>query len=316
MTKTAIAVTLVNALAYGGITTGFMLIFWKSFWLTYLGLKAGRRLSVHKKNALAMNRLHRHIFYLLGSSMERPCKPEAFVWGCGLFFLFLTMVSLRSFRLFTALGIGALGGFTPYLLLRIRLESRRRRGSMEGEKLVSQLLRQYRICGGNIYEALERVIPLIDDCKVSRGLLYRMLLRLRNTGNDLEIRESASMFAFGIGTNWSHMLSGCIRMGAVRGLNVSLGLEDILLQMRQAKKRMEERKRLNNEAMRLTLFMVPLLYLSTVLLSTHYLEVPPAKFIKNQMGTAEGLLLLLLIAFLFTLNLALIEMVNNQKLDY
>ena len=274
------------------------------------------RLAAGTEHAEAMDPLKRHLHYLLNATMEKPCSPGLFLAGNAVLVCFLALTAARSFHPLTALVIGGSGGAVPYLFLRLRLETRRRRGSAEGEKVISEFLRQYRICGRNVYEALERTIPQIRDCKVCCRLLHRLLLRLRSTGSALEIREAAGVFSYAVGTNWSRMLAGCIRLAAEKGRDVSLGLEDILIQMGQARGRMEERKRLNSEAMRLTLFMVPLLYLSTAGLSVYYLEVPFPKFIQNQIGTPEGMLLLLFIGFLFVLNLALIEAVNNQKMDY
>ncbi|MBQ2868127.1 MAG: hypothetical protein IJE87_07120, partial [Firmicutes bacterium] len=98
--------------------------------------------------------------------------------------------------------------------------------------------------------------------------------------------------------------------------SIAMGLEDILVQMRQAMANMEERKRMNSESTRITIFMVPLLYLGTIGLSLYYLEMSPKHFLENQIGTPEGLLLLLGNVFLFCVNLAALEIVNNQKLDF
>lgn len=316
MNRMELIETAAAALLYGGFLAGILLVFRRSFEGMYRRIAARHRLSAGKKHVQSMDPFMAHLHYLLGAALEKPCSPGMFLTWSGLLMFFLSLTAMRSFHPATALGMGAAAACTPYLLLRIRLESRRRRGSMEGEKVVSELLRQYRICDKNIYESLEKVIPELRGCPVCCRLLHKVLLRLRSTGNVLEIREACGLLSFTVGTNWSHMLAGCIRLAAERGFDVSLGLEDVLVQMRQAREQLEERRRLNSEAMRLTLFMVPLLYASTVLLSVYYLEMPLPKFIQNQAGTPEGVLMLLFIAFLFVFNLAILEMVNNQKLDY
>lgn len=316
MNKALAVNTVVCGALYGGYFIGLTLLFRRSFELAYRRARARHRLSAGVKHAQSMDPIMRHLHYLLGAVLEKPCRPQTFLFWSGFLMFFMSLVSMKSFHPITALGIGGAGAAIPYLLLRLRLETRRRRGSLEGEKVVSELLRQYRICDKNVYESLERLIVEIGSCKVCRPLLHRMLLRLRNTGNVLEIREEVSMFSFAVGTNWSCMMARCIRLAAERGFDVSLGLEDILIQMGQARERMEQRKRMNSEAMRLTLFMVPLLYASTVLLSIYYLEVPLSKFVQNQVGTPDGMLMLLFIGFLFLVNLAILEIVNNQKLDY
>ena len=73
---------------------------------------------------------------------------------------------------------------------------------------------------------------------------------------------------------------------------------------------------MNSESARITVFLVPVLYLSTIGLSLYYLEMSPVQFLENQIGTPEGLILLLGNVFLFAVNLAILEVVNNQKLDF
>ena len=41
-----------------------------------------------------------------------------------------------------------------------------------------------------------------------------------------------------------------------------------------------------------------------------------AKLFDNQFGTSEGLLLFFFIVFLFVVNIALIQLVINQRFDY
>lgn len=316
MTRTEIIEVFMAVLLYSMFFFGIALAFQRSFVGLYRVFAARKRLSAKKKHVQSMDPVMAHLHYLLNATLKNPCSPERFLFYSGLLFFLLTVNAMRSFHILTAMGIGAGSAFMPYLLLRIRLESKRRRGSTEGEKVVSELLRQYRIADKNIYEALERVVPEIRDCRVCCPLLHKMLLRLRSTGNALEIRETAQTFSFAVGTNWSHMLAACIRLAAERGFDVSIGMEDVLVQMRQAKERVEERRRLNSEAMRLTVFMVPFLYICTIGLSVYYLELPLSRFLKNQIGTPEGVIMLMGILFLFLFNLAALEMVNNQKMDF
>jgi len=112
------------------------------------------------------------------------------------------------------------------------------------------------------------------------------------------------------------MLANCIRISAESGINVTLALEDIQIQLREARLLFEERKRLNSESARMVVFLAPTMYAGTVLMSVKYLGMPLGKLLKNQFCTEEGFLLILLIIFLFLINLALIEIINNQRFDY
>ena len=112
------------------------------------------------------------------------------------------------------------------------------------------------------------------------------------------------------------MLANSIRVSAESGLNVSLALEDILIQLREARQIFEERKRLNSESARMVVFLAPVMYLGTILMTVRYLGIPFTKLLRNQFHTEQGFLLILLISFLFLINLTLIEIINNQRFDY
>jgi len=78
----------------------------------------------------------------------------------------------------------------------------------------------------------------------------------------------------------------------------------------------EERKRLNSEAAKMTFYMVPLIYLTTLFMAIKYLDITPERLIQNQFGTKEGIILFFFIAFFFIVNMALIQLVINQRFDY
>lgn len=310
------ALVAINGLIYTMGMAGLGFLFWDSWSMWYRQIRLRRRYRLAKKNKKEQSAFHRHIYMVLQSSMKHPCSAEAFYLWIGMLFVTVFVVSLRIFGVLTAVCIAFMASSTPYCMLRLRLELQRKKGSMEGEKVASELLRQYRICGDNIYEALERVIPQLEDCRVCQRQLFRLLMILRNTGNPVEMKAAAEVFSYSIGTNWSYMLANSIRMAAEKGVSIALGLEDILVQMRQAQAAMEERKRMNSESARITVFLVPLLYAATVALSLYYLEMSPGQFLENQIGTPEGLLMLLGSIFLFIVNLSVLEVVNHQKLDF
>ena len=65
----------------------------------------------------------------------------------------------------------------------------------------------------------------------------------------------------------------------------------------------------------MTLFLVPLLYLATVTIGIRTIGLSPGEFLQNQFLTQQGLLLVLSILFLFFLNIAVMELVLNQRFD-
>jgi hypothetical protein len=141
-------------------------------------------------------------------------------------------------------------------------------------------------------------------------------MELRSTGSEERVRAAAAAFAYGVGTNWGRMLAWHIRMAAVGGGDISLAIEDILSQLREARALAEERKRINSESVRLVVFLIPLSYAGVFLVSVGLLGMSPARFLRNQFATAEGFGFFVAAVFLFFLNLVLIEVVTGRKLDF
>jgi len=260
--------------------------------------------------------MDRHLRQLLQSTAAPPLSPAAFKTAAAAIFLVVLTAGIRNIAPAAALLAAAAIAGMPYLLLRIKLEAMRSRGSYEGETLVSNLLTQYRIRHLNILETIEGVIKDTAELKTTRKLLFRLLVSLRTAGSEAAAKEALQLFSFAIDTNWSRMLANNIMIASVKGIDVSTALEDILIQLREARTIAEERKRLNSEAVRMTIFMVPVMYASTIMMSLVYLDLPAKRFIVNQFCTEEGFTLFLMVLILFLVNVMLIEMVRNQRFDF
>ena len=79
---------------------------------------------------------------------------------------------------------------------------------------------------------------------------------------------------------------------------------------------MEERKRLNAEAVRMTVYLIPFLYLGTILLSVYFMGISYREFLENQFFSEEGFSLFLTMGFMMLVNIVLIESINNQRFDF
>jgi hypothetical protein len=281
-------------------------------------IKSRHRLASDRKpiGAGNSNSLTSHLDNTLKSVMKNPMSATAFL-ACEIVLFFLIfMASVGNLSIPISAVIGLSFALIPYLYLRMRLERIRRRGSYEGEALMAALLTQYWVAGGNIFVTIERVIENAKDIKISKKLLSALLIELRSTGNKSRINNAAGAFAYGIGTNWSRMLSYNIRIAALTGCDIGLALEDILAQLREARTLHEERKRINGESVRLVIFLIPLIYVGSAFVSVGMLGLTPAKFLRNQFLTAEGFGLFCFTVFLFMLNIVLLEVVTNKKLDF
>ncbi|MDR2163675.1 MAG: hypothetical protein LBO70_07040 [Clostridiales Family XIII bacterium] len=275
-----------------------------------------RRLDPTRRPSQDPTAIGGHLNGLLSATMKKPITPMNFlILLIGMFFIVFT-ASATNLTPFVSFAIALAFASLPYLFLRVRLERVRRLGSYEGENLVSTLLTQYWIAGGNIEDAIEKTIEKAANIPVTRRLMLALLIELRSTGNRERITAAANAFSYGIGTNWGRMLAYNIRAAALTGRDISLAIEDILSQLREARALAEERKRINGESVRLVVFLIPLTYIGSFFISVTLLGMSPARFARNQFATAEGFGFFVAAAFLFFMNLVLIEVITNRKLDF
>lgn len=231
-------------------------------------------------------------------------------------FISTMMISVRSFTVPVSVLISFIISSFPLLLLYFRLKSLQERGSKEAISLITEFYRQYRINDLNVFTAMEKTIESPGDFPVCKRQFSLLLIRLRDAAGRKSVREYCRRFAFAIGSTWGKMLASCIEIAAVSGTDISAALADMTEQIKLNKTQIEERKRLNGEAMRMTLFLVPVLYAGTVFASVKYLDISLHKYVQNQFFTREGLIFFIVSVFLFFINILLLSMVNNGKGDY
>ncbi len=295
---------------------GLYCMFLEDIRLVRLACSMRHRLRRSRKRSRELTPPFRYMRRLLQASFRNPPEEKGFILILSALFSLILWLTIRSFSPPAALLLSGAATSLPVLLLAVRLEIRRKKGSREGLPLVSELYRHYWTNHRNIYSAMEALLNGNGHYPVFRKLLYQLLLRLRATGNPLEIREAVDQFSFAAGTVWARMLGICIRLAAESGTDVSKGLQDISGQLSEANTRAEERSRMNSEAVRMTVFLIPALYVGTMTISVYYLGLEPQRLVRNQFATPEGILFFMVILFFFVVNLAVLELLRNQKLDY
>ncbi|QIB69936.1 hypothetical protein Ami103574_11655 [Aminipila butyrica] len=311
--KTVINIS-IEVMIYLIFLTGSLLVYQEDFVHWAAKVRTRHRLRERRRQLREVSLLERHLDCIARTTLH--VKGSYLLMVMVLVFISVGLVASRNLSLHSAVVLGAIMAVTPYLILRIRFEGIRRRSSFEGEMLVSNFLNQYRIVNFNVYEALEKLLQESKNTKVSNPFVLKMLLELRNAGNQQDIRLAVRKFADVINTNWCRMFAYNIRLAAERGLNVSVAIEDILVQLRDARAIFEERKRLNSEAIRIVVYMIPLLYVFTVIISVKYIGMSLKEYIVNQLFTKEGILFFMVSGVMFLMNIAVMEIVSRQKFDY
>ena len=309
-------ISIVTAFLYMLLLLGIVMLLRKQLALIPDYFNQKRRFSRIKKEQLEEKLSSKHLNNLLKTVMKKPISSSAFIALSLAFFIIIFAVSVSTLSIFQSFVVACCFTGLPYLLLRMKLERIRRKGSFEGEELVALLLTQYWASELNIMDTIEKVIVSGKNIKITSKVLSSMLIEIRSTGNKERIKRATDSFAYSINTSWSKMLAYHFRTAILSGSDIGLALEDILVQLREARALMEERKRINGESARITVFLIPILYLGSVLASIAFLGLTPLDFIKNQFFTPEGAGLFVISLFLFILNLVLLEIITNRKLDF
>lgn len=307
---------IIKSIMYLMLCLGTYMIYKELFFSVFIRLRMMRRLHARRLEMKNDSGVKRKLQRSLQVALGYPVSPASFLSATALIFIVVLFTGANVLGLAMAMIVSLFSASTPGLILWIRLSIVRKKGSYEGEKLISELLREYRISNFNIYEAIEIIIKPGQDLKVTGKLLSRLLYNLRTMGNPEEIKRVTDEFAASIKTNWGKMLAHNIYIAAAKGTNISFALEDILVQLREAGVAVEERRRLNSESTRMVIYMVPLIYTLTMFMAVRFLDMPLKLLLANQLGTPEGLLFFFFIVFMALGNTALIQLFTNQSFDY
>lgn len=275
-----------------------------------------RRLRHRLVKGAAEGKISSRCSALLSGALGKSIDGAWLILFEAVLFLMSFAISIKNFTVIMAFMIAALISGFPILLLYSRLMTMQDRGSKEAVSLVTEFYRQYRMNDLNVFTAIEKTIECNGNYPICKRQLSILLIRLRDAAGRQAVREHCRRFAFALGCSWGKMLSSCIEIAVLDGTDISAALEDITDQIKISKTQLEERKRLNGEAMRMTVFLVPLLYIATIYASVKYLGIGLPKFLHNQFFTTEGLMFFLVSVILFFANIILLNLINNGKGDF
>lgn len=306
----------IHTALYLGLIIGIIIIFKRDFDNAVFKLRMGNRLKMRRKAMRAPGRLEKHLEMLAGAAAGGRIRGREIIIISVAVFAAAMVTGLKSYSLPVSIIIAGIPGVMPYILLRIRLENMRHKASFEGESFITALLSKYRMTSFNMHRALELMAEDGKTPPLCKKALIKVLFNIRGTGDIEKIKKAFSIFDFSVNTNWSRTAAYNMAQAAASGINVSESLEDLLIQLREARSLAEERKRLNSEAGRMVVFMVPVSYVLSMLLAVKYVGMDMETLLRNQFFTPSGFAFFLFIFFLFILNLSILKIVENKRFDY
>lgn len=306
----------IKVLLYILIALGISLIFGSSIKCIYLEFAMRRRLRARRKQESKANFIQAHLGNVLFAVLGKKVSPNAFIFLCVAIFLLVLWPTVNYYGWLVALLAAILMASFPYLFLRSRLENMRKKVGGEGEEFLGEFLSNYRTTACDVLETMARISGTDRSKGQLNTLLSKMLYQVRNDSSAHSVKVAEDQFSFAVNSNWSKMFAYNLGIAISTGEDISLALEDIFIQLREARVLGENRKRLNSEATKMVLFLVPGMYFTTVLVSVNFIGLSWREFFRHQFMTPQGFLLFLLMFGFFLLNLILTEMVNHQRFDF
>lgn len=309
-------IMLVSAGIYGFFLAGTGMLLLPDLEAGWQRFQLRKRLLFRQKSFEKAGGLRGHLEELTSAGSPDSTALFRFILLSSVIFLVIFLTGIRSLTPLEAFLSAAATGCMPYLVLRTRHEVRKRKGSHEGEAFVSNFISQYRLSSFNVFDGIEQTIRYHPETPIMNRLITRLLMELRTTADPVRIRQACDRFSFSAGTNWAGMLAYSIGQAAESGINISTAVEDVLIQMREARQLMEERRRMNGEAVRIVIYLIPVLFTGGAILSVKGMGLGWKDYFYNQFFTTQGFLLFLTSLFLMMINTLLLEVVNNRRFDF
>ncbi len=311
-----IIIITIKIILYSLLSIGIFTIFGPSFRCIFLEFTMRKRLKTRRKQEKQASPFRRHLDNVLLAVIGKRVSSSAFIFLCLTIFLLVLLPTFNYYGWLVALLSASLMASFPYMFLRSRLENMRKKVCSEGEEFLGEFLSNYRATSSDVLETMAR----ISATEKSKGqltiLLSKMLYQVRNDSSSYSVKIAEEQFSFAVNSNWGKMFTYNLGVALTTGEDISLALEDIFIQLREARVLGENRKRLNAEATKMVLFLVPGMYITTALVSVHFIGLSWREFLRHQFMTSQGFLLFLMIIGFFLLNVILTEMVNHQRFDF
>jgi hypothetical protein len=295
---------------------GVLLIFGKTMYYGAIEWKMSKRLRLRRKMAEPEPKALNALRILLETSWGYKGSPLVFLALITLLSLLVAVPAVQYYGWFPGIVAGLLTLGFPFIHLLLRLESLRNRVSQDGEVFLGEYLASYRATNSDVLEAMAKMTAKGPKRGTLEALLMDMLFPIRNQPTAQTVKTAQRQFCFAVHTHWAEMFVYNIGIGILTGEDISLALEDIFVQLREGRVRMEKRKRMNSETARMVLFLVPGMYLLTVVSSLSFIGLEWREYLQHQFRTPQGFLLFLLMLTLFLINVLLMEMMRHQPLDF
>lgn len=287
----------------------------KSIALGFLSFKMRRRMK-HKRKEGEEGKLYYVIRNTLFTVTGKEISPSFFISLTVVEALAISLVTFRFYGISLSVLVLVSVFLLPYGFLFMKLKTVRDKVSHEAEGFLGAFLSSYRSTDLDVLEAITKMTPKKVKAKSLESFLAKLLYTVRNDTSPKSVKKAEEEFSFSVNTKWGKLLSYNLAIGILTGEDISIAIEDIFLQLREARVLFEKRKRMNQETVKMVMFLIPIMYAFTIFSARNFIGLTLGEFIKYQFQEKVGFLLFLAIVLLFLINLMVLEYIKNRPLDF
>ncbi len=270
-----------------------------------------------KQTSVRSNRVYEHLQKLIFINFSR--QHSLLVGGfvvCTLLIFFIAMYLTLKVGILYSTVVSTMFASIPYFALLIRRRYIRVSISYDADLIITELANNYKIYSNNMIQALEATIKIISDIQVSKRIITRFVIKVKEYSNEEELQAAIDEFVYAIDTEWAKMLANNLYLSINSGLDVTNSLEDIVKELVIAKSNFEKTDRMNNENIMVGKYLTPILYIGSVYLAVDYFDYTIREFFYYQFKSTSGINYFVIIVILTVININFMYYIKNRKFDF
>lgn len=270
-----------------------------------------------KQTSVRSNRVYEHLQKLIfiNFSRQHSLLISGFV-VCTLLIFFIAMYLTLKVGILYSTVVSTMFASIPYFALLIRRRYIRVSISYDADLIITELANNYKIYNNNMIQALEATIKIISDIQVSKRIITRFVIKVKEYSNEEELQAAIDEFVYAIDTEWAKMLANNLYLSINSGLDVTNSLEDIVKELVIAKSNFEKTDRMNNENIMVGKYLTPILYIGSVYLAVDYFDYTIREFFYYQFKSTSGINYFVIIVILTVININFMYYIKNRKFDF
>ena len=205
----------------------------------------------------------------------------------------------------------------PLAYYRSKLQEIRNEASMEGEILATELLNNYKVSFHNILEAVRNTAETLsaEEAPHSKRMLLQLAHEFNTVSTKEDVEKAVERFKFGINTTWASLLATNIELAQTEGLVITSSMEDLISSIIKARKAKEEIKRQGSEGRTMLKYLVPAIYIITVISGTGVFDMTLGEFFHKQFRTDTGSTWFVIVIATYIGSILFANFISKEKMD-